>query len=168
MTFSLAVAFAPVAQLVGHFCSTEDYAGSTPARRSTFHPVSLIPDLCEQVVSCHGNGGNVQSRGWAYRVKPGRERHLRGDFPLDGPHAGHQNDPMPRYAIRATPAQMEKFGRAVKARRKELSYGLRDLARRSGISYGMICHIEKGENYPSLQVYVALCKALKLEKPALT
>lgn len=75
---------------------------------------------------------------------------------------------MPRYAIRATKKEMAKFGAAVRARREELKIGLRALARKSGISYGMVCHIEKGENYPSLQVYLKLCKALDCPKPPLT
>jgi transcriptional regulator with XRE-family HTH domain len=75
---------------------------------------------------------------------------------------------MPKYAIRATPREMAKFGLAVRARRQELKLGLRQLSRLSGISYGMLCHIEKGENYPSLQAYIALCRALDCPKPPLT
>ena len=75
---------------------------------------------------------------------------------------------MPRYAIRATKKEMAKFGRAVKARREKLELGLRQLARLSRISYGMICHIENGENYPSLQVYLKLCKALDYPNQPMT
>lgn len=63
---------------------------------------------------------------------------------------------------------MAKFGRAVVARRKEMKMSGRALERAAGISHGMMCHIEKGENYPSLQVYLKLCKALGYEAPPMT
>ena len=57
--------------------------------------------------------------------------------------------------------QLTKLGLAMRAKRKELGLTQRDLAQRVNISPKSLCNVEMGNNWPSLQVYLALVKALK-------
>ncbi len=56
--------------------------------------------------------------------------------------------------------ELKTFGRIMKARRLDLKMSHADLARAIGVSASQVSNMERGDNYPSLPVYVALCFAL--------
>ena len=68
----------------------------------------------------------------------------------------------------STTPEMRRFGRQLRNRRKELRYTGVALCRLIGISSTNLSNIESGRNYPSLTVYLAICRSLELPKPPLT
>lgn len=115
-----------------------------------------------------GIGGKSCGFHAAIRHRPDNGTSAGPVFRLTGHPPQAHKSPVPKYAIRATQKDMARFGAAVRARRLKVGLGLRVTALNVGISHGMMSHIEKGENYPSLQVYVELCRVLQLPQPALT
>lgn len=69
----------------------------------------------------------------------------------------------------AEAAQRERaaFGRNVAHSRDQLGKSQKDIASRVGISNKTLCGFEKGVSWPSMPVYVALCRALALPTPPL-
>ena len=57
--------------------------------------------------------------------------------------------------------RLMKFAAAVATRRMQLGLSRTELATRTGISYWQLSHIENAENWPTLPVYLALCRELK-------
>ncbi len=56
--------------------------------------------------------------------------------------------------------EIQSFGRVMKARRLDRKMSHADLAKAIGVSASQISNMERGDNYPSLPVYVRLCVAL--------
>lgn len=75
---------------------------------------------------------------------------------------------MTRLAIEVAPARVRVLGQNIRTLRTQRGLTTRQLSDKAGISDPMLRHIEAGENSPSLWVYVALCEALRLPRPALT
>lgn len=63
---------------------------------------------------------------------------------------------------------LKLFGQAVATRRAERKLSRRQLAEAVEVSYATISHIENGENWPTVPVYLALCRVLKVGRPPLT
>lgn len=63
---------------------------------------------------------------------------------------------------------LRTFAAGVKARRTELGLTLMDLANAITISKSQMSHIECGDNWPGMAVYVKLCAELKVGVPPLT
>lgn len=64
-------------------------------------------------------------------------------------------------------ALLKRFAIATATRRIELDLSSSKLAREIGISKQQMCHIERGDNWPSMLVYRRLCAALKVGVPVL-
>lgn len=62
---------------------------------------------------------------------------------------------------------LKSFACGMIGRRKELQIERKILAQALGISYKQLSHIENGDHWPSLAVYLAICRALKCEAPPL-
>lgn len=58
-----------------------------------------------------------------------------------------------------------EFGRKVRAQRKALGLSQVNLAKKIGCVSNSISNVEYGNNFPSLPVYVALCRELKMKVP---
>lgn len=65
-------------------------------------------------------------------------------------------------------AALKNMAMQVKKIRKEMGLTQTELAQKAGCSRSIVDHIERALNYPSLPVYLALCKALGQEQPPLT
>lgn len=59
------------------------------------------------------------------------------------------------------------FGRNVTHVRDRLGKSQKEIASRVGISNKTLCGFERGLNWPSMPVYVSLCRALMLPMPPL-
>jgi len=59
------------------------------------------------------------------------------------------------------------FAAALGKRREEMRMSRTELAEEVGVSYFTMAHIELGENWPSIPVYLAICKALQVGVPPL-
>ena len=59
------------------------------------------------------------------------------------------------------------FAAALVTRRAELDISRTALAALVRISYGQLSHIENAENWPTMPVYLGLCRALRAGKPPL-
>lgn len=71
--------------------------------------------------------------------------------------------PSIRHKLRADKSKRRAFAKAVLARRKELGYASRGpFARKVGISYSQMAHIELAAHWPSLPVYRSICKVLNV------
>lgn len=69
-----------------------------------------------------------------------------------------KNTPESKKALRS-------FAAAVKRRRLELGMTLMDLKEQVGVSKSQMSHIECGDNWPAMAVYVQLCRVLKVGQP---
>lgn len=62
-------------------------------------------------------------------------------------------------------ALLTSFGKAIASRRLHFSMGQVKLASSVGCSVGQISNMEAGRNWPSMPVYVKLCRVLKVATP---
>lgn len=62
---------------------------------------------------------------------------------------------------------LKVFAAGIFARRLRLGYSRKRVADACGISYSQLSHLELGDNWPTVPVYRALCRKLKLRKPPL-
>jgi ribosome-binding protein aMBF1 (putative translation factor) len=60
---------------------------------------------------------------------------------------------------------LRMFASALIRRREELGISRRKLCEEANVSYSLMSHVELGENWPTLPVYRALCRVLKVGKP---
>ena len=60
---------------------------------------------------------------------------------------------------------LRQFSSALVRRREELNMTRRSVADAVEISYSALSHLELGNNWPTLPVYRALCRVLKVGKP---
>ena len=56
----------------------------------------------------------------------------------------------------------------LKTRRKARGLTLQSLARKAGCSFQVIWHIENEHNFPSMSVYLSLCRVLRAGRVPLT
>jgi DNA-binding XRE family transcriptional regulator len=68
---------------------------------------------------------------------------------------------------KADEAALQSLAIHVRSMRKAMKISVEELAGRVGCTEKNIYHIERGENFPSMQVYLAICRAFGLEKPPL-
>lgn len=59
---------------------------------------------------------------------------------------------------------IQKFAAAVREKREVLGMTVRGLARKVGISPSQMSNIQYGYNWPSVPVYIKLCRVLKAGK----
>lgn len=64
----------------------------------------------------------------------------------------------------ATEKDLKAMGREMGRLRAIKKFSKADLARRVGVSTKQIDHIEEGVNWPSMKVYIGLCRVLGLEQ----
>lgn len=70
-------------------------------------------------------------------------------------------------ASRASKKSLRSFAKGVRRRREELCITFTELRTALGISKSQMSHIECGDNWPSMAVYVELCRVLKVGVPPL-
>lgn len=68
----------------------------------------------------------------------------------------------------ASKAALKRMAVALRDARVAARMTIKELAKEVGCSYQMISHVEHAENFPSMAVYIAICRVLKLGKPPLT
>lgn len=59
---------------------------------------------------------------------------------------------------------IEKFATTVRGKREALGLTVRSLARKVGVGPSQMSNIQYGYNWPSMPVYVKLCRVLKAGK----
>ncbi len=64
----------------------------------------------------------------------------------------------------ATKKDLKSFGLEVRRLRNERNLSQTELADKIGFSNKHLNHIEYGTNWPSMRIYIALCRALGVEK----
>lgn len=69
---------------------------------------------------------------------------------------------------KASKAALKTLAVSLVAIRKGMGITQQEFASRVGISRNTLNHVENAENFPSMAVYLAICRELKLEKPPLT
>lgn len=72
--------------------------------------------------------------------------------------------------LRNSPASkkaLATFAKSVRARRIELGFTLLTLKNQVGVSKSQMSHIECGDNWPAMAVYIRLCEVLKVGVPPL-
>ncbi len=62
---------------------------------------------------------------------------------------------------------LKAFAAGLVKRRLQLDLKRVKVADAAGVSYSQLSHLELGNNWPTLPVYRALCRVLKLKKPPL-
>lgn len=62
---------------------------------------------------------------------------------------------------------LKLFAAALLTRRLRLGYSRQKVALKAGVSYSQLSHLELGDNWPTVPVYRALCRVLKIRKPPL-
>lgn len=60
---------------------------------------------------------------------------------------------------------LAKLGRNLRVLRKQKGLTLQKLATKTGCSFQVLWHVENGHNFPSLSVYISLCRALDQARP---
>ncbi len=74
------------------------------------------------------------------------------------------------HSVADTPEMRRKlkdFGRAVAVLRKKKGLSVVALGAQAGISDSQVCNIEIGNNWPSMPVYIGLCRVLGVGVPPL-
>jgi|JI9StandDraft_1071089.scaffolds.fasta_scaffold381430_2 transcriptional regulator with XRE-family HTH domain len=61
--------------------------------------------------------------------------------------------------------EKKRIGAEIKKRRLEREFDRKDLASAVGVTVGMIGHIERGLYWPSMPVYILICRVLGMEEP---
>jgi DNA-binding XRE family transcriptional regulator len=68
----------------------------------------------------------------------------------------------------ANKARLHKLAKSMIKIRADMGLTVAELARRVGCSWICIYHIEKEQNYPSWEIYLGICEALKQSTPPLS
>ena len=69
---------------------------------------------------------------------------------------------------KASQAALKTLASSVHSLRKASGMSLKDLAEKVGCSYQVIHHIESADNFPSLAVYLAICRVFGFPNPPMT
>jgi len=69
---------------------------------------------------------------------------------------------------KANEAALKAMATQLRAGRKIMNVSVSQLAERVGCTIKNIYHIERAENFPSMPVYLAICRELGTRKPPLT
>jgi lambda repressor-like predicted transcriptional regulator len=64
-----------------------------------------------------------------------------------------------------TKSDLERFAQEVRKRRHEKGWTLKELGARTGMSLKSISNVEWARNWPSMEKYMALCRALDCGTP---
>ncbi len=66
--------------------------------------------------------------------------------------------------MQATEKELKAMGREIGRARTAKKLNKTDLARHVGVSNKQIDHIENGTNWPSMKVYIGICRVLGIEQ----
>lgn len=70
-------------------------------------------------------------------------------------------------ALKTKPAELVKFGRRLARRRRDCCISQAQLAEKIGVSFNLVNNLERGQNWPSMPVYIAICRVLEIKSPPL-
>ncbi len=65
-------------------------------------------------------------------------------------------------------AALQAMAKALRELRKATGLSVQKLAEEVGCTVKNIYHIERAENWPSMEIYIELCRVLKQPKPPIT
>lgn len=69
---------------------------------------------------------------------------------------------------RADDQSLKTLATSARSLRKSCGLSVDQLASRLGVSVKAVYHIERGENWPSMLLYISLCRELGQPKPPMT